>query len=154
MRTETTTLSLGKVHAARGWVVVLWRKPHCSLQLWKNAATTTVTAVATNPPTVLVPSSALSAPVVEVQHGVILHVVRWHSACHIDDNSLSPRKRDKQLYKELLLGKVHVAWGRVVLLRRKPRRGYTRSYLSGMLHSCTARSPVSASLKLSLICPM
>ena len=62
---------LSKVRAAHRHVVVLQLKPHCSLQIQQNAAT----AAAMNPPPALVPVSALSAPVVDVQHGALFHAV-------------------------------------------------------------------------------
>ena len=85
---ETATLSLGKVRAARGDVVVLRRKPCRGPQLRQNAST----AAATNPTPALVPASALAAPIVGVWRGVLPHVVGRRVARQIDDKSLSPRK--------------------------------------------------------------
>ena len=90
---EMETLLLGEVCADRRHVAVLQHKPRCSPQLRQNAAT----AAAKNPPPTLVPASALSALIIDVRHGVLPHVICWHIACQIDDNSFSKKKiSDKQ----------------------------------------------------------
>ena len=93
MLLETAKLSVGKVRAARRRVVVLQHKPYRVPQLWQHAVTSAVTNTTTNPPPLLVPASALSTLVVNVQHGVLLHIVHWRVAPQINDNSLSPRNK-------------------------------------------------------------
>ena len=87
MQPEMAKLSLGKVCAANA-LLFHDANPVAFCSCKKNDAT----AATTSPPPALVPASALSVLVVNVQHGVLLRVVCWHVARQIDDNSLSPRK--------------------------------------------------------------